>query len=230
MARIVWVVDAFDKQTEEHVGDFELPDDVDDDDMRAVLGIPDDVPLMGGFIVTERAVPFLQKWATDPIDLDRFDYIAEQCAIPERFPMAEMLDDPEENDVYSVIPNDLPRLRREAGKRGLTIFETKITWCESEPDFVATVFRAIGAPPQYEPTWRGLVEALTDLSWAPAPGWVLVVNFVGHPDPDEAYAAWYDALHALQDAAYRWEELFHKPFYVVTLGPYRATYLLPELV
>lgn len=219
----------FDKHSDEHLGHVAL-DDVDDDEMRALWDLTPDDPLLYSYQVTERSLPYLGPRAAEPLDLERYEYYAEQVAVPDEHPMGEVLDDPEANDVYNVLPDNLRRLRREAEKRGFRVFDMQITWCESEADFVATAFGAVGAPPQYEPTWQGLIEALTDLSWAPAPGWVLIVEFKGDPDPDEAYAAWYDALHVLQQAAFRWDELFHKPFDVAALGSYRATWQLPDLV
>lgn len=54
-------------------------------------------------------------------------------------------------------------------------FEADITALHGKQDFIATLARALHAPAGFGQNWDALADALQDLSWQPAPGYVLTL-------------------------------------------------------
>ena len=104
----------------------------------------------------------------------------------------------------------------EAAERGYRAFLVDGREIADKAGCVAAISAAIGAPPSVGRNWDALEEALRDLSWAPAPGYVLVLDGAdrfARTDP----AGWATAVDVLRTAAARWAEI-GRPFYAVAVG------------
>jgi hypothetical protein len=70
-------------------------------------------------------------------------------------------------------------LRASATKGGFIVFEADIANASSKGEVLAELARAIAAPDWFGHNWDALADALGDLSWCPASGYVLLL----HGDP-----------------------------------------------
>ena len=71
---------------------------------------------------------------------------------------------------------DLHRLQRAAGVAGMTVFDADLSAAGSKGEFLACLAQAIGAPEWFGHNWDALADALCDLSWHDAPGYVLLLH------------------------------------------------------
>ena len=94
-------------------------------------------------------------------------------------------------------------------------FEADIAGLD-KPQFIAAIARACNAPEDFGGNWDALADCLTDLSWQPAPGHVIVLEKSKHFGSGhvEDFAA---AIEVLQHAAAYWRDA-RKPFWVFIHG------------
>ncbi len=59
---------------------------------------------------------------------------------------------------------------------GFAMFEVNLTAVQGKGEFLAAVAQAVKAPEWFGHNWDALADALGDLSWHPAPGYVLVLH------------------------------------------------------
>jgi RNAse (barnase) inhibitor barstar len=85
------------------------------------------------------------------------------------------LKDIKEAGVY-VINCELSDVRSAASQVGYTVFDADLATVQSKSEFLAAVAQAIEAPEWFGKNWDALADALGDLSWKPAPGYVLVLR------------------------------------------------------
>ena len=114
------------------------------------------------------------------------------------------------------------RLRTEA--RAATILEafTAHGWrafyvdgsqIRDKAGFLAAAGAALAFPAYFGHNWDAFEEMVNDLSWAPAPGYVLLYDWAGEfacADPER----WAVALEILTQAAQQWDAA-GRPFYVL---------------
>lgn len=67
-------------------------------------------------------------------------------------------------------------LRRAAALAGFALFEADLAKVSGKDAFLAAVAQAIHAPEWFGHNWDALADALGDLSWHPAPGYVLLLR------------------------------------------------------
>jgi hypothetical protein len=67
-------------------------------------------------------------------------------------------------------------LRTSADDCGFTVFEANLAASRSKGELLAELARAIAAPDWFGHNWDALADALGDLSWKKAPGYVLVLH------------------------------------------------------
>ncbi len=97
----------------------------------------------------------------------------------------------------------LEDLRASAEKSGFVVFEADIKDANGKGEVLAEMARATAAPDWFGHNWDALADALGDLSWRPASGYVLLLH--GEPSSD---ATLDDILNAsvsywkLQDKAF----------------------------
>jgi RNAse (barnase) inhibitor barstar len=85
------------------------------------------------------------------------------------------LKDIKEVGVY-IINCELSDVRKAANEAGYTVFDADLATVQSKSEFLAAVAQAIEAPEWFGKNWDALADALGDLSWKPAPGYVLVLR------------------------------------------------------
>ena len=85
------------------------------------------------------------------------------------------LKDIKEVGVY-IINCELSDVRKAANEVGYTVFDADLATVQSKSEFLAAVAQAIEAPEWFGKNWDALADALGDLSWKPAPGYVLVLR------------------------------------------------------
>ena len=66
-------------------------------------------------------------------------------------------------------------LRKAAAQAGFALFEADLAAEQNKGEFIAAVAQAIKAPEWFGHNWDALADALGDLSWHPAPGYVLLL-------------------------------------------------------
>ena len=69
----------------------------------------------------------------------------------------------------------LDELRKAAAQTGFALFEAGLAAVSSKGEFLAAVAQAIKAPEWFGHNWDALADALGDLSWHPAPGYILLL-------------------------------------------------------
>ena len=89
--------------------------------------------------------------------------------------LAMRLKDIAESGVYSINCN-LSELRGAASEGGLAVFDADLSSVQSKGEFLATIAQAIAAASWLGKNWDALADALGDLSWNEAPGYVLLLR------------------------------------------------------
>ena len=97
------------------------------------------------------------------------------------------------------------------GQRGWELFHVDGSEIADKDAFLRAVARACRFPATFGNNWDALADSLSDLSWAPANGYVLLYDhhtrFRSRPD-------WTTVLDIFSDAAQRWSEA-EIPFFVL---------------
>src|ERR1017187_3309016 len=70
----------------------------------------------------------------------------------------------------------LDDLRVAVAQVGFALFETELGAVHNKGGFLAAVAQAIHAPDWFGNNWDALADALGDISWKPAPGYVLLLR------------------------------------------------------
>lgn len=89
--------------------------------------------------------------------------------------LALRLKDVKESGVY-VINCELEDVRTAAQQAGLVLFDVDLTGLHSKSEFMAAIAQKIDAPEWFGKNWDALADALSDLSWNNAPGYVLLLQ------------------------------------------------------
>lgn len=88
--------------------------------------------------------------------------------------LALRLKDVKEAGVY-VVNCELGDVRAAAKEAGLVLFDVDLSEVRSKSEFMAAIAQKIEAPEWFGKNWDALADALTDLSWNNAPGYVLLL-------------------------------------------------------
>ena len=119
--------------------------------------------------------------------------------------------------VYRFPPRaSLKALRREAQARGWRVFHLPGRGIRNKASFLAAGGPVFGLPDYTGQNWDAWEEALNDLGWAPASGYLIILDRLGElaaSDPE----AWATALDILRTAAAGWKDR-GKPFFVLARG------------
>ncbi|BCK87145.1 hypothetical protein MIZ01_0916 [Sideroxyarcus emersonii] len=99
-------------------------------------------------------------------------------------------------------PDDL---RKSAAECGYVVFEANLADARGKGEVLAELARVIAAPDWFGHNWDALADALGDLSWKAAPGYVLVLH--GEATGEEM-------LNDILDATVSFWKLQDKPFWV----------------
>jgi len=99
----------------------------------------------------------------------------------------------------------LDALHESVKRAGFVLFEADIATAHSKGEVLAELARAIKAPDWFGHNWDALADALGDLSWSRAPGYVLLLRGE-HPGDD--------VLDDILNATVEFWRLQGKPFWV----------------
>lgn len=99
----------------------------------------------------------------------------------------------------------LDDLRASATKNGFAVFEANIRDGDGKGEVLAEMARATAAPDWFGQNWDALADALGDLSWHPAAGYVLLLH--GEPSSNAT-------LDDILDATISFWKLQGKAFWV----------------
>lgn len=101
----------------------------------------------------------------------------------------------------------LDELRSAAGEAGFSLFEIDLAEAHNKAAVMAALAEAIAAPEWFGNNWDALADALGDLSWRPAPGYVLVLRDVNIGGPEE------DTLNGILLETVAYWEMQNKAFW-----------------
>lgn len=132
------------------------------------------------------------------------------------------LDDPEQSGVYLVTDEDLHQVAEAEHAEDICVRHVSLRACTDKASLFAALARALDFPPDFGRNWDALADSLSDLSWLPAQGYVLLL--------DEAQAL-HDAdprdfdvlLDILDETAASWSQARIPFFCFVALSPEGAT-------
>ena len=80
-----------------------------------------------------------------------------------------------EAGVYSMTC-DLSEVRAAAAEAGFAVCDADLAAVQSKGEFLAAIAQAIEAPVWMGKNWDALADELGDMSWKPAPGYVLLLR------------------------------------------------------
>ncbi len=110
----------------------------------------------------------------------------------------------DETGVY-LLNCPLEDLRGGVADCGFALFEANIADAPGKGEILAELAHAIDAPDWFGHNWDALVDALGDLSWHPAPGYVLLLR--GKENGDAV-------LNEILEATVAYWKIQGKPFWV----------------
>lgn len=88
--------------------------------------------------------------------------------------LALRLQDVKEAGAY-MVNCELDDARAAAMEAGFVLFDVDLTGTHSKSEFMAAIAKGIDAPEWFGKNWDALADALADLSWKNAPGYVLLL-------------------------------------------------------
>jgi Barstar (barnase inhibitor) len=89
--------------------------------------------------------------------------------------LSERLKDIGEPGVYR-LNGEIEELRKAAKEAGAALFEADLAKAKDTPAFIHCVAAAIHAPDWFHANWDALADVLGDLSWQPAPAYILLLR------------------------------------------------------
>lgn len=78
--------------------------------------------------------------------------------------------------LYRLAASDLPALREAAGMLGQAFYLVDLSRARHVPGFMKAMQRDLGFPAGFGKNLDALYDCLTDFSWRPAPGYVIVLS------------------------------------------------------
>lgn len=115
------------------------------------------------------------------------------------------LDDASQAGVYEVEAADLPALAAAARDAGLLVRRIDLDGCRDKQTLLLRIATVLDLPGGRGNNWDALMDALRDLEWLPAPGYMLLFEAAGQlhaSRPDELQTL----LGLLQEASHWWAE------------------------
>jgi RNAse (barnase) inhibitor barstar len=120
--------------------------------------------------------------------------------------LAATLPRPDRAGVFDLPARSVPAVMEAAAAAGLAGFRVRLGACSTPEDVLARLGEQLGFPDWYGQNWDALADCLTDFSWRPAAGYVLVLEQLG--DFRAAGDEDFDTLiEILSDASASWSGL-----------------------
>jgi len=137
--------------------------------------------------------------------------------------LAERLSDPARSGVYRI--ETVEALEEAAALNSYPLVRVELGHVTSKSGLLDAVARSAALPDSFAPNWIVLRESLTDLSWTPASGFVLLLSGfeAAQRDVPEDFT---QLLEVLIEAAADWRGR-GKPFFVAFLDPGGAAPVAP---
>lgn len=98
--------------------------------------------------------------------------------------LCQRLRDLQETGVYR-LNCTLDDMRTASREAGFALFEADLAEVHGKGELLAALARALDAPEWFGNNWDALADALGDLSWRPAPGYVLLLRDANFPAAEE---------------------------------------------
>ena len=136
-------------------------------------------------------------------------------------PLRAILADPAACGVYTVEPGDDDGYLAAARSLDFVAVAIDFDGCTGKDDAIARIAAALEFPGWFGGNWDALADSLADLSWLPAPGYLLLLARSAawrDEDPD----AFETLASVLDDAASRWARE-RVPFWALLPAPRAAT-------
>lgn len=103
-------------------------------------------------------------------------------------------------------------LHAAVAQAGYVLFEASLAGVAGKDNFIAALARAVNVPDWFGGNWDALADSLSDLSWQPAPGYVLLLR-----DVHEAFGMdaedYNTAMEIFTDTTAFWKAK-NKPFWI----------------
>ena len=129
--------------------------------------------------------------------------------------------------VYKLDSNSTPEaIAQEATAHGWRCFYLDGRTIDDKASFLAACADAMQFPAYFGRNWDALDDCLNDLSWAPASGYIVLYDHVGHFSRGEP-AEWAAARSVLVDAVSHWT-VTGTPMYVLLRGTRGSEPTLPR--
>ena len=109
----------------------------------------------------------------------------------------------------------------------LAVYRIDIGHAHGKDEFLATVAGALRFPAGFGGNWDALADCLKDLSWADAPGWVVMLEKSKHFCDGHRHE-FDEAMDIMAEAAVYWRSL-GRPFWTLISGPQGWKSGWPEL-
>ncbi len=130
--------------------------------------------------------------------------------------LAQLLQDKNKAGVCQTGPD--ARLIAEAAQAaGFALWRVDIGHVHDKKDFTALMAKALAFPDWFGGNWDALEDCLEDLSWHPAPGYVLLLEHAKHFGAGHKQE-FTTATEVLDGAARYWQGK-GKPFWAIVSGP-----------
>jgi len=118
--------------------------------------------------------------------------------------------------VYEVTRSALTHIQNAAKARGLEFMHVDLKGVTGKAAFLKKAARGLGFPAYFGMNWDAFGDCLTDMSWRPAAGYVILLNdyrSFAAKDPADAQVA----RRIFDSSAQYWKEK-KMPFYIILLG------------
>ena len=129
--------------------------------------------------------------------------------------LAQLLQHKDKAGVYQTGP-DTRLIAEAAESAGLALWRIDIGHVHDKQDFTGLVAKALAFPDWFGGNWDALEDCLEDLSWHPAPGYVLLLEHAKHFGAGHKQE-FITAVEVLDGAAEYWRGQ-GKPFWAIVSG------------
>ena len=115
------------------------------------------------------------------------------------------LTDPDAGGVFFVIEEDLAPLAAQGQAQGLFVARTSLRGCTGKDELLRRLRTSLKLPEDFGDNWDALSDAVRDLGWLPAEGFLLLFDHAD--DLRDANEEDFDILlDILDEAAEEWQE------------------------
>ena len=114
---------------------------------------------------------------------------------------AHLLQQPARAGVHRLPTADVQAVEAAAAGLGYAVFHVDLDGCADKAALLARIGAALRFPDWFGHNWDALADCLADMSWRPAPGYVIFLDHAGHL-PDAVAGDFAIVLDIFADAAH----------------------------